>query len=420
MFPPETERNDMNYSKIYWQLIAKRKENVIHPSSNVLYEQHHIIPRCMLGSDEPDNLINLTIREHFIAHLLLWKIQPNSSLSLAVHFMANTRTGLRLTSRQFEKLKIEVRKVLSESSKQQWENKTPEQKAQTIQAMIDGMHKWRAILSEEEKRKQHELCSKRSKLAWQNYPEDLKLKKAKQHSQTLLNKSPSEKLERAKKCKATWQNKSLEELEALKVQISKSTKQMWNDMPEEKRQQHAENTKIGLHKWLDNRTNEEKQLMRERSRQGRKTLKERLGKDKYQEFCASLGKNLQKHCKEWRENMTIEERNALKQKQRESFAERRQTDEFAITCQKLSVKTKESWNNATPEQKAARGKAISNAKKSIVFTEEQYDIIRKYSLRKAAQMIGCTIKVIQRGRRELGIVKHKSKNETQQQLNKSC
>lgn len=73
-------------------------------------------------------------------------------------------------------------------------------------------------------------------------------------------------------------------------------------------------------------------------------------------------------------------------------------------------KTKEYWENATEEQKKARGSAISAAKKSIAFTEEQYDIIRKYPLRKAAQMIGCTVKVIQRGRRELGIEKHRPKS----------
>ena len=35
---------------------------------------HHIIPRCIGGKDSPDNLVNLTFREHFVAHLLLAKI----------------------------------------------------------------------------------------------------------------------------------------------------------------------------------------------------------------------------------------------------------------------------------------------------------------------------------------------------------
>lgn len=34
-------------------------------------EQHHIIPRCIGGSDDADNLIYLTYQEHFTAHRLL-------------------------------------------------------------------------------------------------------------------------------------------------------------------------------------------------------------------------------------------------------------------------------------------------------------------------------------------------------------
>ena len=34
------------------------------------YERHHIQPRCLNGSDEEDNLIDLYAREHFIAHKL--------------------------------------------------------------------------------------------------------------------------------------------------------------------------------------------------------------------------------------------------------------------------------------------------------------------------------------------------------------
>jgi hypothetical protein len=40
------------------------------------FETHHIIPRCLGGSDDPKNLINLTAREHFIAHLCLVRIYP--------------------------------------------------------------------------------------------------------------------------------------------------------------------------------------------------------------------------------------------------------------------------------------------------------------------------------------------------------
>ncbi|NDB61886.1 HNH endonuclease [bacterium] len=38
-----------------------------------VYHKHHIIPRHMGGTDEPDNLVNLTVEEHAEAHRLLWE-----------------------------------------------------------------------------------------------------------------------------------------------------------------------------------------------------------------------------------------------------------------------------------------------------------------------------------------------------------
>lgn len=62
------------FKQIYENLINKcRSENRIK-SDEVYYERHHIIPKHMNGSDELDNLVLLTFREHIIAHFLLWKI----------------------------------------------------------------------------------------------------------------------------------------------------------------------------------------------------------------------------------------------------------------------------------------------------------------------------------------------------------
>lgn len=42
------------------------------------HERHHIIPRCMHGSNEESNLIDLYAREHFIAHKLLMEENPKN------------------------------------------------------------------------------------------------------------------------------------------------------------------------------------------------------------------------------------------------------------------------------------------------------------------------------------------------------
>lgn len=51
-------------------------------------EIHHIIPKCLGGTNTKDNLVKLTPEEHFVAHQLLVKIYPtNRKLVLALSAM---------------------------------------------------------------------------------------------------------------------------------------------------------------------------------------------------------------------------------------------------------------------------------------------------------------------------------------------
>jgi hypothetical protein len=78
----------MNYQRIYNELIesAKRRKSV-----EGYKEIHHIIPRSEGGTDESDNLVELTGREHFIAHKLLWMDNPTFSRCAAFMMMSNNR-----------------------------------------------------------------------------------------------------------------------------------------------------------------------------------------------------------------------------------------------------------------------------------------------------------------------------------------
>jgi len=60
----------MDYKRIYEELIGKAKCRK-KPAGYV--EKHHIIPKWQGGSNGPSNLVWLTAREHYIAHLLLAK-----------------------------------------------------------------------------------------------------------------------------------------------------------------------------------------------------------------------------------------------------------------------------------------------------------------------------------------------------------
>ena len=55
----------------------------------IIYERHHIIPRCIGGTDDIFNLVDLTPREHYIAHKLLAEEHPNEEkIVCAWHFMS--------------------------------------------------------------------------------------------------------------------------------------------------------------------------------------------------------------------------------------------------------------------------------------------------------------------------------------------
>lgn len=75
------------------------------------HERHHIRPKCMGGTNDEDNLIDLFAQEHFIAHKMLAEENPeNTSLGFAWCCMAFMKNGrehrYELTPREYEEAKI--------------------------------------------------------------------------------------------------------------------------------------------------------------------------------------------------------------------------------------------------------------------------------------------------------------------------
>jgi hypothetical protein len=88
----------MNYKKHYDLLMEKSKNRVIEG----YVEKHHIIPRCLGGSDDPENIAKLTPEEHFLAHQLLVKMYPKSSpLIRAALLMTTHDTPRRVNNKLF-------------------------------------------------------------------------------------------------------------------------------------------------------------------------------------------------------------------------------------------------------------------------------------------------------------------------------
>ena len=65
------------YTKIYFNIVnnAQSREPIVG-----YVEKHHIIPKSLGGSNNKENLVKLTAREHFICHWLLTKMVGDNEL----------------------------------------------------------------------------------------------------------------------------------------------------------------------------------------------------------------------------------------------------------------------------------------------------------------------------------------------------
>lgn len=112
----------MNYLRIYNNIINYRLEN-----EYVGYtERHHILPKCLGGTNDKENLVNLSAREHFICHLLLTKIYIKGSneyykmchafLMMLIGGKDHIRYNGIVTSNLYSELKVARSKNMSKMS----------------------------------------------------------------------------------------------------------------------------------------------------------------------------------------------------------------------------------------------------------------------------------------------------------------
>lgn len=117
----------MNYKRIYDQLITLAKRRDIPKGYSKKYRKHgydihHIVAKSLGGTDEPENLVYLTYKEHYLAHHLLAKY-AGDKMRYAFFRMSHNTKKYKTTSSQMSdarKLKSlttftkEARKKMSE------------------------------------------------------------------------------------------------------------------------------------------------------------------------------------------------------------------------------------------------------------------------------------------------------------------
>lgn len=91
------------YFKYYYSIVDRAKSRTIYGYK----ERHHIIPKSLGGSNNKENIVDLTAREHFICHLLLTKMtdgKNKKSMVFALNALCNLENKLqsRYKSRMYE------------------------------------------------------------------------------------------------------------------------------------------------------------------------------------------------------------------------------------------------------------------------------------------------------------------------------
>jgi hypothetical protein len=102
----------VDYQKIYYRLISSRKQ-IKRSKKNGTFERHHITPKAFGGSDKAYNLVLLTPREHYIAHLLLMKMYTGvekAKMTYALYRMCSNNPSQKrvITSRQYNYVKNQI------------------------------------------------------------------------------------------------------------------------------------------------------------------------------------------------------------------------------------------------------------------------------------------------------------------------
>lgn len=115
----------MNYQRIYDSIIEKAiNSNRKKEKGGVYYEKHHIIPKCMGGSNEKSNLVLLTFKEHYLSHKLLYILYKNTiyekALSYAFYRMnlKGNHNEVIFSGKYYEEVRLAFCKNQSEKAKE--------------------------------------------------------------------------------------------------------------------------------------------------------------------------------------------------------------------------------------------------------------------------------------------------------------
>ena len=115
----------INWEYIYKSFLEKKSNTIFQ--EGFYTEKHHIVPRYLKGVNTPDNLIRLSIRDHVLAHYILWRWKGNLQDRIAYKMKAGqTEEGNVLRVQ----LAVENSR---EISRERWLRDNPRKKVEVVE-----------------------------------------------------------------------------------------------------------------------------------------------------------------------------------------------------------------------------------------------------------------------------------------------
>jgi len=150
-----------NCKRKYWALIKKAKQR---PRINRYAEKHHIIPRCMGGTNKKYNLVRLTAKEHYYVHEWLVKMYPDNIKLMQAWWcmciITKNEKRYKVTASQYEKSKIKLCKMLSKNGGRKWTEEQKRKVSKSLKILWENLE-YKTKMSEKQKGRKHTTVSKK-------------------------------------------------------------------------------------------------------------------------------------------------------------------------------------------------------------------------------------------------------------------
>lgn len=228
------------YCKLIEQCALKNKNRTVDYK-----EKHHIVPRCLFSekqkADFSENYINLTPREHWVAHLLLYKSFPSHKKLSAAAVLLGSLRGTNLNSRTYESLVLSWRQLASDFMKEEMKRR------KYNDPLFFEKLKIRSSQLFEQRPELKERISDSVKLLWTNqvyrdfmtkkiqesHKDPAYREKARENSLELYRQHPELKLKLSERNKSLWENSDYKSRQIQSHQLS------WKDSEKRERMQTA-------------------------------------------------------------------------------------------------------------------------------------------------------------------------------------